>query len=75
MGKEVRLKWLAAINEQHVLVVFPKSIAPELMKKSPPSERTNVLVYATPRHLLTLVSFLNALMMGSVYFNMGTPSK
>jgi hypothetical protein len=75
MGEEVRLEWLATINEQHAVIVFPKSIAPELIKNSSPSERTNALICATFRRLLTLVSFLNALMMGSVYCNMGTPSK
>jgi hypothetical protein len=74
MGEEVRLEWLEAINEQHAVVVFLKSVAPELIKKSSLSERTNALIFATPRQLLTLVSFLNAFMMGSVYFNVGTPS-
>jgi hypothetical protein len=32
-------------------------------------------MYATLRQLLTLVSFLKALMIGSVYCSMGTPSK
>jgi hypothetical protein len=33
MGEEVRLEWLEAINEQHAVVIFPKSVAPELIKK------------------------------------------
>jgi hypothetical protein len=33
MGEEVRLEWLAAISEEHAVVVFPKSVAPELIKK------------------------------------------
>ena len=75
MGEEVRLEWLEAINEQHAVVVFPKSVAPELIKKSSPSERTNELVCVTLHHMLTFVSFLKALMMGSVYCSTGTPSK
>jgi hypothetical protein len=75
MREEVRLKWLEAINEKYVVVVFLKSVAPELIKKLSPSERTNALIFATLRRLLTLVSFLNDFMMGSVYFNTGTPSK
>ena len=73
MGEVVRLEWLEGINGQHTVVIFPESVAPKLIKK--PSERTSALIYTTLRHLLTLVSFLNALMMGAVYFNMGTALK
>jgi len=73
MGEAVRLEWLEGINGQHTVVVFPESVAPKLIKK--PSERTNALIYTALRHLLTLVSFLKALMMGSVYFNIGRALK
>ena len=73
--EEVRFKWLEAILEQYAVVVSPKSVAPELIKKSSQSERTSALVFAILRHLLTLVSILKALLMGSLYCNMGTPSK
>lgn len=75
MEEEVRLEWFEAINDYHTVVVLPKSVAPELIRKSSRSERTNGPIYETLRLLLTVVSFLNALTMGSVYCNTGTPSK
>jgi hypothetical protein len=74
VGEEVGLEWLEAVNEQHAVVVFPKFVAPELVieKKSRVGTRqneTNARLQAYMRlfrRLLTLASFLNALMMGSV---------
>jgi hypothetical protein len=51
MGEEVRLEWLEAINEQDAVVVFPKSVAPELIKKLSRLERTNAHIYSSPAHL------------------------
>ena len=60
MGEEVRLEWLKTINKQHTVVVFPKSVAPELIKKSSPSE--HMRDFSSPAHLgLVFESFNDGL--------------
>lgn len=54
MGEEVRLERLEAINEQDAVVVFPKSVAPELVKKFVTvrtSECAQICDSSSPAHL------------------------
>lgn len=65
MREESGLERLDGINNQHVVVVLAKSLAPELIK-DPVSELRYALIYTTVKLLLTLVSFVNAVKMGFV---------
>ena len=68
-GRAVReeswLEWLDGISNQQAVVILAKSLAPELIKDAA-SEQRNVLIYATAKSLLTLVSLVNAFKMGFV---------
>jgi hypothetical protein len=63
--EESWLEWLDGISNQQAVIILAKSLAPELIKDAA-SEQRNVLIYATAKSLLTLVSLVNAFKMGFV---------
>ena len=65
MGEDVWLEWLKKISERQAVVVLAEPVAPELIESC--YVRTNKCIdHAAVNKLLTLVSFMNAFIIGLV---------
>jgi len=74
MGEETWLERFKGINQQYAVIILAKCISPELIKRLS-CQKEWMRSFVTVQQLLTLVSFVNAPIMHSVYRNIGTPSK